>query len=124
MNKEVTASSGNVFADLGFANPEEELLKAKLFREIRAIIADTNEGCRHAWAEAAHRALDSCLRIISAQTPCACREGKPLHTFPDHAPGRLLIDCDMSASRGDADLRKQLRKCRFLTQIKLQLLPR
>lgn len=34
----VTAGSGNVFADLGFANPEEELLKAKLVREIRGII--------------------------------------------------------------------------------------
>jgi predicted XRE-type DNA-binding protein len=33
--KKATASSGNVFADLGFANPEEELLKAKLVREIR-----------------------------------------------------------------------------------------
>ena len=36
--KKVTASRGNVFADLGFGNPEEELLKAKLVREIRAII--------------------------------------------------------------------------------------
>src|SRR5258705_11760414 len=36
--KKVTASSGNVFADLGFDSPEEELLKAKLVREIRAII--------------------------------------------------------------------------------------
>jgi len=36
--KKVTESSGNVFADLGFANPEEELLKAKLVREIRGII--------------------------------------------------------------------------------------
>jgi len=36
--KRVVPSSGNVFADLGFANPEEELLKAKLVREIRAII--------------------------------------------------------------------------------------
>jgi predicted XRE-type DNA-binding protein len=34
----VTVGSGNVFADLGFANPEEELLKAKLIREIRVII--------------------------------------------------------------------------------------
>jgi predicted XRE-type DNA-binding protein len=34
----VTPGSGNVFADLGFSNPEEELLKAKLVREIRAII--------------------------------------------------------------------------------------
>jgi predicted XRE-type DNA-binding protein len=34
----VAESGGNVFADLGFANPEEELLKAKLVREIRAII--------------------------------------------------------------------------------------
>jgi predicted XRE-type DNA-binding protein len=36
--RKVTESSGNVFADLDFANPEEELLKAKLVREIRAII--------------------------------------------------------------------------------------
>ena len=33
-DKKVTAGSGNVFADLGFANPEEELLKAKLVRDI------------------------------------------------------------------------------------------
>ncbi|MFZ5673431.1 MAG: helix-turn-helix domain-containing protein [Pseudomonadota bacterium] len=40
MSKNINAevSSGNVFADLGFDNPEEELLKAKLAREIRAII--------------------------------------------------------------------------------------
>jgi len=40
MSKNVSAevSSGNVFADLGFDNPEEELLKAKLAREVRAII--------------------------------------------------------------------------------------
>lgn len=36
--KKVTESSGNIFADLDFANPEEERLKAKLVREIRAII--------------------------------------------------------------------------------------
>ncbi|ANT54459.1 helix-turn-helix domain-containing protein [Mesorhizobium amorphae] len=40
MTEDITAevSGGNVFADLGFDNPEEELLKAKLAREIRAII--------------------------------------------------------------------------------------
>jgi predicted XRE-type DNA-binding protein len=37
-NQTATVSSGKVFANLGFANPEEELLKAKLVREIRAII--------------------------------------------------------------------------------------
>ena len=37
-DKKITVSSGNVFADLGFANPEEELLKAKLIREIRGIL--------------------------------------------------------------------------------------
>lgn len=36
--KKVTVGSGNDFADLGLANPEEELLKAKLIREIRSII--------------------------------------------------------------------------------------
>ncbi len=34
----VTRGSGNVFADLGFENPEEELLKAQLVREIRDIL--------------------------------------------------------------------------------------
>ncbi len=34
----VTKSSGNVFADLGFVNPEEERLKAQLVREIRDIL--------------------------------------------------------------------------------------
>jgi predicted XRE-type DNA-binding protein len=34
----VTASSGNVFADLGFAEPEEELTKAQLASHIRQVI--------------------------------------------------------------------------------------
>jgi predicted XRE-type DNA-binding protein len=40
MSKDMTfeVGSGNVFAGLGFDNPEEELLKAKLVREISAII--------------------------------------------------------------------------------------
>jgi predicted XRE-type DNA-binding protein len=37
-DKKITVGSDNVFADLGFANPEEELLKAKLVREIRDIL--------------------------------------------------------------------------------------
>lgn len=35
----VTASSGNVFADLGFSEPEEELTKAQLAVLIRQVIA-------------------------------------------------------------------------------------
>jgi len=34
----VTPSSGNVFADLGFAEPEEELARAQLASHIRRII--------------------------------------------------------------------------------------
>ena len=34
----VTPSSGNVFADLGFAEPEEELTKAQLASQMREII--------------------------------------------------------------------------------------
>lgn len=34
----LTPSSGNVFADLRFDNPEQELMKAKLVRELRAFI--------------------------------------------------------------------------------------
>jgi len=34
----VTASSGNVFADLGLAEPEEELTKAQLASHIRQVI--------------------------------------------------------------------------------------
>lgn len=36
----VTRSSGNVFADLGFANPEEELAKAKLVNALAEVIRD------------------------------------------------------------------------------------
>ena len=36
--QKVTLASDNVFADFGFENPEEELLKAKLVREIRCVI--------------------------------------------------------------------------------------
>ena len=34
----VTPSSGNVFADLGIAEPEEELAKAQLASRVRAVI--------------------------------------------------------------------------------------
>ena len=37
-DEKATPASDNVFADLGFENPEEEMLKAKLVREIRAVI--------------------------------------------------------------------------------------
>lgn len=36
----VTSSSGNVFADLGFDNPEEMLLKAELVRQISKAIKE------------------------------------------------------------------------------------
>jgi len=36
----VTESSGNVFADLGLPNPEQELLKARLTLQIYTIIKD------------------------------------------------------------------------------------
>ena len=36
----VTSSSGNVFADLGFENPEEMLLKAELVRQISLAIKE------------------------------------------------------------------------------------
>jgi predicted XRE-type DNA-binding protein len=36
----VTPGSGNVFADLGFAQPEEELAKAKLASRIRQIVEE------------------------------------------------------------------------------------
>jgi predicted XRE-type DNA-binding protein len=38
----ITPSSGNVFADLGFAEPEEMLLKAELARRIGAAIKVRN----------------------------------------------------------------------------------
>lgn len=37
----VTASNGNVFADLGLPNPEQELLKAQLTLQIYAILKDS-----------------------------------------------------------------------------------
>ncbi|HTZ74694.1 MAG TPA: helix-turn-helix transcriptional regulator [Candidatus Aquilonibacter sp.] len=38
---EVTEGSGNVFADLGIANPEQELLKAQLTLQIHAILEES-----------------------------------------------------------------------------------
>jgi predicted XRE-type DNA-binding protein len=37
----VTEGSGNVFADLGLPNPEQELLKAQLTLQIHAILEDS-----------------------------------------------------------------------------------
>lgn len=38
--RSITDSSGNVFADLGMANPEQELLKAKLILQIYRTIKE------------------------------------------------------------------------------------
>jgi len=38
MSTKITKSSGNVYADLGFKNPEEHALKAELVRRIAAVI--------------------------------------------------------------------------------------
>ena len=40
MARDVTRGSGNVFADLGFDNPDEEALKAQLSMRIRSLIAE------------------------------------------------------------------------------------
>jgi predicted XRE-type DNA-binding protein len=40
IENQVTHGSGNVFADLGFENPEEMLLKADLVRQISAAIKE------------------------------------------------------------------------------------
>jgi predicted XRE-type DNA-binding protein len=37
----ITVSSGNVFADLGLPNPEQELLKAQLTLQIHTILKDS-----------------------------------------------------------------------------------
>ena len=37
-DEKATLATDNIFADLGFEHPEEELIKAKLVREIRAVI--------------------------------------------------------------------------------------
>jgi predicted XRE-type DNA-binding protein len=40
MKHEITAGSGNVFADLGFENPDEELLRAELALRVRTLISE------------------------------------------------------------------------------------
>lgn len=42
LNNDVQTSSGNVFADLGFTNSDEMLVKAELARKISAAIAVRN----------------------------------------------------------------------------------
>jgi predicted XRE-type DNA-binding protein len=38
MKRQVVKSSGNIFADMGLANPEQELLKAKLTLQIHKLL--------------------------------------------------------------------------------------
>jgi predicted XRE-type DNA-binding protein len=40
MAKQITQSSGNIFADLGMANPEEHMLKAGLVSKLAEVIRD------------------------------------------------------------------------------------
>ena len=40
MSKRITKSRGNVYADLGVANPEEHALKAELVRRIATVMKD------------------------------------------------------------------------------------
>jgi len=61
-----------------------------------------------------HRALAHCLSMFSAQTLRVCREGKPLHTFPDHALNRFAafhhVDfeaCGSRMRRRDVDCTEQ-----------------
>jgi predicted XRE-type DNA-binding protein len=42
MHEEIIQSSGNIFADLGFPYPEEELAKSQLAYRIATIIEDRN----------------------------------------------------------------------------------
>jgi len=44
--------------------------------------------------ESSSRSIFFVLSMISAQTLRACREGKPVPTFPDHAPGPVLRQQD------------------------------
>src|SRR5262245_60856408 len=48
--------------------------------------------------------------MISAQTRRVCREGKPLHTFPDHAlPPLAHMDVDVEIDVADAGLLAAMR---------------
>lgn len=40
MSTKITKSSGNIYADLGFKNPEEHALKAELVRQIASAMKD------------------------------------------------------------------------------------
>ncbi len=80
--------SGNVFADLGFANPEQELLKAQLTLQIHTILKDS----RMTQAEIA-----KLLRVQQPQVSLLMRN-RPVN-FP---VGRLLEF--LTALRQDIDI--------------------
>src|ERR1700720_2273138 len=56
-------------------------------------------------------AIPFCLSMISGQTLRICPEGKPVSTFPDHAPGhitvvkRLIVDVNDPTGLGMEDHR-------------------
>lgn len=60
-NKDFEVGSGNVFADLGLANPDERLAKARLASAINAIVE------QHGWTQAeAAKHLNTHQPVLSA----------------------------------------------------------
>lgn len=67
----VTPGSGNVFADLGFAEPEEELTKAQLASHIRQVIKRrrlTQVAATRSWASISPR-YRHCSTVVSRTFP-------------------------------------------------------
>jgi hypothetical protein len=65
-------------------------------------LADSSSNS-YVWSKLQSR-LAYCLRAISAQTPCVCRERKPAPTFPDHAlRDRLDFSIIAAGANGVAD---------------------
>ena len=66
MDKKVTKSSGNIFADIGLANPEELMLKARVALLIKQLV-EKRELSQAAAAERMGLAQSDVSRILRGQ---------------------------------------------------------
>jgi predicted XRE-type DNA-binding protein len=77
MHEEIIPSSGNVFADLGFPHPEEELAKSQLAYRLATIIEKRNLSLK----EAAHLLGSHAQISRSAKlSRTSCHEGRTVRS--------------------------------------------
>jgi predicted XRE-type DNA-binding protein len=90
----ITESSGNVFADLGLPNPEQEMMKARLTLQIYRIIRE--RGLTQAQAAKVLGIKQPHVRVTADARPLGQFLGRPSHGISDGTrPGTWRSLCGL-----------------------------